>query len=82
MSERNLQGGSQQPVDAEPLKDGDLMPFGQHRDMRMDEVSPSYLLYILDQDWIDKYPRVKAYIVFNQDSLERDDHEADNWESY
>jgi uncharacterized protein (DUF3820 family) len=45
-----------------PLTDHDLMPFGNHKDKRMIDVPASYLDYISQQDWIVKYPSVKAYI--------------------
>ncbi len=71
MDKRVLQGGSEQPPDAEPLDDNDLMPFGKHKGVMMVEVPSNYLLYILDQDWISDWPSVNAYIIFNQETLEQ-----------
>ena len=47
------------------LKDKSLMPFGQYRGIALEEIPVHYLLWLYQQDWIDKYPSVKGYITDN-----------------
>jgi len=49
----------------EKLTDLSPMPFGTHKNEKMANVPARYLLFIYEQDWIDKWPRVKGYIEEN-----------------
>lgn len=52
------------------LKDKDKMPFGIHEGKTMERVPASYLIWLADRPWIDKWPAVKGYIVHNRNVLE------------
>ncbi len=60
-----------------PLKDGDQFPFGRFGPEKGDprkcgDVPAWYLLHTADEDWIDQWPAVKAYIETNRDRLEQE----------
>lgn len=57
---------------ATPLKDKDPMPFGAHKGKPMGEVPAEYLDYISGQDWLSKWPQVKAYIDHNRAVIDKE----------
>ena len=58
-----------EPLQGE-LSDESLMYFGQHKNKKMKDVPASYLLFIADQDWIERWPHVLKYINKNRQGLE------------
>ena len=54
----------------EPLTDRSQMPFGKYRGRNMANVPSHYLLWIYEQEWIEKWPNVMQYIEDNSDVLE------------
>lgn len=46
-----------------------VMSFGKHRGEQIEDVPPSYLLWLLEQDWIVKYPDILRYIKENYDEI-------------
>lgn len=44
------------------LEDSDPMPFGEHKGKKMEDVPAQYLDWLRGQQWLYKYPQVKAYI--------------------
>jgi hypothetical protein len=60
-------------VDKSPLKDRDLMPFGEHKGKQMKDVPAGYLDWLDGQDWLPKrWPRVKAYIDHNRAVIDKE----------
>ena len=51
------------------LTDEDLMPFGKHKGERLCDIPASYFLWLSGQDWLDKFPALKAYV------------DSEDWES-
>lgn len=47
---------------SEPLTDRDEFPFGKWKGHTMASVPADYLDWCSRQDWISKWPRLKAYI--------------------
>lgn len=53
------------------------MPFGKYGPKRaggaldIEDVPANYLLYLSEQDWIDKWPEVEEYIVENKQGIEK-----------
>lgn len=61
------------------LKDSDLMPFGEHKGVPMEGVKASYLLWAMEQDWLQaKWPAVYAYCKKHQKSLEMEDEQDED----
>lgn len=52
----------------EELTDNSLMPFGQHKGVKLANVPPGYLLYIFENFKL--HDNLKAYIKKNKDVLE------------
>ena len=50
--------------------DTDLMPFGKHKGVAMRDVPAEYLDWLIGQDWINKWPRVEAYIMQNKKAID------------
>lgn len=48
------------------------MPFGKHRGKPMEDVPSKYLDWIIGEDWIEKWPDVKEYIMTNIDRIHKD----------
>ena len=44
------------------MKDEDKMPFGKYKGERLADVPENYLRWLGEQEWIDEWPRLKAYI--------------------
>jgi hypothetical protein len=63
-----------------PLKDSDPMPFGPHKDLRMDEVPATYLDYLRDANWLHRWPGVEEYIERNAKAIDQEMEEAE-WAS-
>ena len=65
----------------ERLEDDSPMPFGIHKNERMDQVPAKYLDYIHGKEWIKRWPSVLDYIERNRDiidyelELQNNDHE-------
>ena len=57
---------------AKPLADKDKMPFGEHKGKLMKHVPASYLDWLDGQDWISKWPQVKAYIDHNRAVIDKE----------
>ena len=52
---------------ARALTDNDLMPFGKHKNERMEDVPATYLDWLRDQDWLKaSWPEVWQYIQDNE----------------
>jgi uncharacterized protein (DUF3820 family) len=45
------------------------MPFGAHRGKRLIDVPASYLLWLVRQPWLDKWPALRAYITNNEQRM-------------
>lgn len=52
------------------LTDTSPMPFGRYKGKKMQDVPGTYLGWLGEQDWIDKWPLVKAYIIKNKKVLD------------
>lgn len=50
----------------------EMMPFGAYKGQAFGELRASYLLWLMDQDWIDKWPQVKSYVAANRERLEKE----------
>lgn len=48
----------------------DKMPFGAHRGTPMGEVPADYLVWLMNQKWVNG--RVKDYLTENKESIEKD----------
>lgn len=48
------------------------MPFGKHKGECIGEVPASYLLWLAEQDWIEKWGPVKKYIDKKYQQLEQE----------
>jgi hypothetical protein len=59
------------------LRDSDPMPFGVHRDRRMDEVPAAYLDSLRDANWLHRWPAVEEYIERNAKAIDQELDEAD-----
>jgi len=51
------------------MTDDDLMTFGKHKGRHMIDVPADYLLWILGEPWIVKWPNVLDYIQQREESL-------------
>lgn len=51
-----------EPRREDPLEDDDEMPFGKYKGEPMREVPEDYLLWLADQEWIERWPRLLGYI--------------------
>lgn len=51
------------------MKDSDLMPIGKYKGKPLSEVPDGHLLYLLRQDYIIKYPKLYAYLLFSEDAI-------------
>jgi uncharacterized protein (DUF3820 family) len=51
------------------MSDTDLMPFGPHHGVIMENVPASYLLWLEQTDQLTRYPEVKNYIDENRHCL-------------
>jgi uncharacterized protein (DUF3820 family) len=51
------------------LKDTDLMPFGMHKDIPMQDVPASYLMWLYDNDKLQKGSEVCGYVLENYADL-------------
>lgn len=47
------------------------IPFGKYKGQALDDVPASYLLWLADQDWVDKFPDIKNYIERNRQGIEK-----------
>lgn len=54
------------------LSDWDKMPFGKHKGAKMQDVPGKYLQWLGEQEWIGKWPKVKAYIIAKKKAIDRD----------
>ena len=55
------------------LNDRSPMPFGKYKGKPMEEVPDGYLLWLLEQEWLEeKYPSVNQYIKDVQKYLDND----------
>jgi len=52
------------------MDDSSPMPFGKHKGMKMVNVPARYLLWLHEQDWIEDWPDLNAYIIDNLDVLQ------------
>ena len=52
----------------DPLKDGDLMPFGKHKGDKMIDIPAKYLLYMYENSMISN-SRVLVYVKENLDVI-------------
>lgn len=59
----------------EPFTDKTPMPWGKHKDVVMGELPVSYLVWLLEQDWLPKWKELHAYLIKNQDSILADHKE-------
>lgn len=59
-----------QMIMSDVFNDESLMPFGKYKGQKMANVPAKYLLWLSDQEWIKKYPKVFDYIEDNADVLE------------
>ncbi len=53
----------------EPFTDKTPMPWGKHKDELLGEVDVSYLVWLLEQDWLPKWKELHAYLIENQDAI-------------
>jgi len=57
----------------EPMKGDDKMPFGKHKDKELDDVPAEYLLWMWEQEWVErKFPALYAYLEKVKDALEEE----------
>jgi len=62
------------------MTDSDLMPFGKYKGERMEKVPATYLSWIIDQPWINKWPDVEKYILDNMKVIDKQaDVEQTEW---
>ncbi len=61
------------------VTDDSLMEWGEHKNKRMQDVPPDYLLWLFRQDWIRQWPDMHDYLVANQDAIlsEAEDEEPE-----
>lgn len=52
------------------LKDSDPFPFGTHKGKPMEKVPASYLDWVIDQSWINKYPDIIEYVERNRKAID------------
>ena len=64
---------------ASSLKDTDPFPFGQWKGTPMQDVPAEYLDWLSDQDWISKWPRVRAYIDHNRAVIDKELEDPDSF---
>ena len=53
----------------QPFTDDDLMPWGKHKDIKLSEVPPSYLLWLYEQPWIRDWPQLHGYLKANEKTI-------------
>lgn len=62
-----------------PMNDNSKMPFGKHRGTRMKDLDASYLDWLNEQDWLEKFNKdVFDYIQDNMDAINKELPEHDN----
>lgn len=54
------------------LSDDSKMPFGKYKGRKMKTVPAKYLMYLIQQDWIEEWPRVQDYIRRNLKVIQQD----------
>lgn len=54
------------------LTDQDPFPYGVHKDKPMEKVPASYLDWVIDQPWINKWPEVVEYIERNRKAIDKE----------
>lgn len=64
-----------------PLTHDSPMPFGKHKGTRLGDIDASYLLWLLDQDWITQHIGLFRYLkkYETQISEDADAEESDYW---
>lgn len=45
------------------------MPFGQYKNWELEKVPMTYLIWCSEQEWIDKWPTLKAYLTKIQETV-------------
>ena len=45
-----------------PLSDDSAMQWGEHKDKRLGDVPPAYLMWLWEQRWLREYRQLYAYI--------------------
>lgn len=69
------------PIDKTPWTDDTVMPWGEHKGTRLEDVPASYLLWLYEQSWCEpKWPGLYAYLQENEDTLleQKQDEEPDD----
>lgn len=64
-------------------QDTDPFPFGAHRGKPYGTVPAGYLDFIIDKDWINKWPEVVAYINANRRIIDKEleERDYDEWDN-
>ena len=52
------------------MTDQDVMKWGKYKGKKLAKVPGTYLLWIADQPWMEKWPELAAYIDENRATLE------------
>lgn len=56
-------------LDKTPWTDETVMPWGKHKGTKLEDIPASYLLWCLEQKWIDGWPGLHAYLKKCEDGL-------------
>lgn len=77
------------PIDKTPWTDTTKIPWGKYRGELLKNVPADYLLWLLKQDWIKKWPGLLDYLKKHEDQLiseqaetETEDAQAEGYNSY
>lgn len=55
------------------MNDSDLMPWGDHKGRRMDQLPPNYALWLLEQPWLkESWPKIHSYLAARKAQFEKE----------
>lgn len=64
-SGKSFEGESEQPTN----EDNDIFPFGKYKGRHYKDLPDRYVLWLLEQDWIGKWPNVAVYAKRRADAI-------------